>query len=87
LEAFFFLYFILIIYALLIRFASRHEIRAQCDGKIYKFQSVSAVLITSLASASLSFLFAEHFADWLYQFIPAFIVASIVAVDKPIRLQ
>jgi hypothetical protein len=87
LGAFFFLYIILIIYALLIRFASRHEIRAQCVGKIYKFQAVSVVLITSLASASISFLFAQHFADWLYQFIPAFIVAAIVAVDKPIKLQ
>ena len=85
--AFFFLYIILIVYALLIRFASRHEIRAKRVGKIYKLQAVSVVIITALTGTSISFLFAQHFTDWLYQLIPTFIVAAIVSVAKPVKLQ
>ena len=82
-----FLYVILIIYALLIRFSARHEIRENNVGKIYKFQAFSVVLITALFNASIAFLFAEHFVDWLYSFIPSFIVVVIVAVSKPVKSQ
>ncbi|WP_105254989.1 hypothetical protein [Pseudoalteromonas sp. T1lg75] len=82
--AFVFLYFFLIIYALAIRFASRKEVYSGHVSWAYKLQAFTCVAITALTSASIAFLFAQNVAEWFYQFIPAFIVAVIVAANKPI---
>jgi hypothetical protein len=82
--AFVFLYFFLIVYAAAIRFASRKEVSSGHVGWAYKFQAIVCVSITAITSGTLSILFAQNVAEWVYQFIPAFIVAVIVAAEKPI---
>lgn len=82
--AFVFLYFFLIIYALAIRYASRKEVASGHVGWAYKFQQIVCVSITAATSAVISILFAQDIGEWVYQFIPAFIVAAIVASEKPI---
>lgn len=82
--AFFFLYLFLIVYALAIRIASRKEVNSGHVDWVYKIQSLACVVITAVTSGTLSVLFGQSILDWVYQFIPAVIVATIVAADKPI---
>ncbi len=83
-----FLYLILIVYAVFLRFGARGNTkRNEPVGVLYKIQAYTAIGISAAAATTTNILFAEALLEWLVQYIPTVIVGLIVVIWPAKKVQ
>ncbi|PHS13142.1 MAG: hypothetical protein COA86_17455 [Kangiella sp.] len=75
------LYFVLIVYAIILRLSVRSNLKAGLPtGLIYKIQVITILVISGGTAVSLAILFSKSIIDALFQFVPTILISLIVLV-------